>query len=303
MNIAIIGGTGLIGVALSKRLKERGDNLLLISRDSNSAKNKNVFADIYLNWDYKTSGKLAEQLINYKAVINLAGAPISGKRWNNNYKNTIRNSRTVTTRLIAEEICKCKIKPNVFISSSAAGYYGDNGETMLTEDSPMGIDFLAGVCAEWENASKKVLGNKVRLVNIRTGIVLSKEGGALKKILLPYKLFLGGPLAGGTQWFPWIHIEDEVNAIIFSIDNNKINGALNLTAPNSVRMNDFSKTLGKVLKRLSVFRVPKLALRIVAGEIADNLVLSQRVYPKKLLDNGYKFKFAKIDKALLDLLG
>ena len=302
MNIAIIGGTGLIGLALSKKLKERGDELLLISRDSNSAKIKNNFSHHYITWDYHTSDLLTEQLNNYDAVINLAGASIAGKRWNRKYMEEIRNSRIFTTSLVANAICNCKKAPRVFISSSAVGFYGDGGETYLNENSPVGEDFLANVCNEWENAAKKVLDYNVRLVNLRTGIVLTKEGGALKRMLLPYKLFLGGPLGNGQQWFPWIHIDDEISAILFAIDNDNITGPTNLTSPNPVRMNDFVRTLGKILKRPSLFKVPKLALRIIAGKIADNLVLSQRTIPKRLLRNGFKFKFEKIDKALVDLL-
>ncbi len=302
MKIAIIGGSGLIGTALSKVLKRRGDEILLISRNSNSAKLKNIFADSYFTWNCKSAEQLMPEINGFNAVINLAGTPIAGRRWNKKYMEEIKNSRIETTLLTAEAICKCGSKPKVFISSSAAGYYGDGGENILTENSEAANDFLANICAEWENASKKVLDVDVRLVNLRTGIVLTKDGGALKRMLLPYKLFLGGPLGNGRQWFPWVHIDDEVNAIAFALDNSSINGPLNITAPDSIRMKDFSKILGSVMNRPSLFKVPEFVLRIAAGKIADNLVLSQRVYPKKLIDNGYKFKFAEIDKALMDLL-
>ena len=302
MKVVIIGGTGLIGSALSQVLKKRGEEILLISRYSESAKLKNIFADNYFTWDYKSIEYLIPKINGFEAVINLAGAPISGRRWNKKYMEEIRNSRITTTSLLADAICKCNKKTNVFISASAAGYYGNGGETILTENSSAGNDFLSNVCSEWENASEKVTDKNVRLVLIRTGIVLAKEGGALKRMLLPFKLFLGGPLGNGKQWFPWIHINDEVNAILFALDNVKINGPLNITAPTSIRMNDFAKVLGKLLKRPSFFKVPKIVLRIVTGKIADNLVLSQRVYPQKLIDNGYRFQFAVIDKALEDLV-
>lgn len=302
MKIAIIGGTGLIGVALSEELKSRGDEILLISRDLHSAKSKNKFAVKYFKWDYKTPTQLTEQINNYNTVINLTGAPIGGRRWSKSYMKEIRNSRIEITQLLAEALCGCENVPQTFISASAAGFYGDAGDKILTEDSPQGNDFLANICAEWENASGNVLKENIRLVNIRTGIVLSNEGGALSKMLLPYKLFLGGPLGNGNQWFPWIHVKDEVGAIIFTIDNDKINGPVNLTAPNPVKMKELSKSLGRALNRPSFFKVPKFALRMVAGKIAGSLVSSQRAVPKKLLDEGYKFNFAEVEDALKDLL-
>ena len=302
MEIAIIGGTGLIGVALSKELKSREDEILLISRDLHLAKSKNKFAAKYFKWDYKTPAQLTEQINNYNTVINLTGAPIGDRRWNKSYMKEIRNSRIEITQLLTEALCGCENVPQTFISASAAGFYGDAGNKILTEDSPQGNDFLANICAEWENASRNVLKENIRLVNIRTGIVLSNEGGALSKMLLPYKLFLGGPLGNGNQWFPWIHIQDEVDAIIFTIDNDKIKGPVNITAPNPVKMREFSKSLGKTLNRPSFFSVPKFALRMVVGKVADSLVSSQRTVPKKLLDNDYKFNFAELGDALKDLL-
>ena len=302
MKIAIIGGTGLIGIALSKELKNRGDEILLISRDSHSAKSKNKFAVKYFKWDYKTHQHLTVQINNYDAVINLTGEPITGKRWNNSYMDELRNSRIEITKYVAEAICNCSEKPKVFISSSATGFYGNVKNEILNENSNSGNDFLAKLCVDWENASEKVATENIRLVHIRTGVVLTKEGGALKKMLLPYRLFLGGPLGNGNQWFPWIHIQDEVGAIIFAIANDKIKGPINLTAPIPVKMKDFSKFLGKVLNRPSFFNVPKLALRMVVGKVADVLVSSQRVLPQKLLDSGYKFKFVEVEDAFKDLL-
>jgi len=302
MKIVIIGGTGVIGSVVCQTLKKRGDEILLISRNAESAKSKKILADNYFTWDYKSIEKLIPKINGFEALINLSGTPIAGKRWNKKYMEEIRNSRVNTTSLLTDAICKCNKKPNVFISASAAGYYGNRGEIILTEDSSAGNDFLSNVCVEWENASEKVTDENVRLVLIRTGIVLTKKGGAFKKMLLPFKLFLGGPLGNGKQWFPWIHIYDEVNAIVFALENIKINGPLNLTAPTSIRMNNFSKALGKVLRRPSFFKVPKFVLRIAVGKIADNLVLSQRVYPQKLIDNEFQFQYDTIDKALEDLV-
>ena len=214
----------------------------------------------------------------------------------------IKNNRIEINEYVAEAICNCSKKPKVFISSSATGFYGDVKDKILNENSNPGNDFLAKLCVDWENAAENVTAYNIRLVHIRTGVVLTKEGGALKKMLLPYRLFLGGPLGDGKQWFPWIHIKDEVDAIIFTIENDKIKGPINLTAPNPVTMKDFAKSLGKVLNRPSFFNVPKLALRMVVGKVADVLVSRQRAEHKKLLDNGYKFNFAKVEDALKDLL-
>ena len=302
MKIAIVGGSGLIGKFLAEELKNRGEYLLLISRNSENSKAKIPIYDDYFTWDYKTSASLEKKINSFDVVINLTGASIGGKRWIKSYLKEIRNSRVIITELISKAICNCKEKPDLFISSSAIGFYGNVKDNLLDESSKQGDDFLAKICVEWEEESKIVEKWNIRLANIRTGVVLANEGGALDKMLLPFKLFVGGPLGSGKQWFPWIHIKDEIKSILFIIDNKKINGPVNLVAPNHITMNQFSKTLGKVLNRPSFFRVPKFILRIVIGKATENILASQKAVPAKLLNNGFKFNYISIEAALEDLL-
>lgn len=302
MNIAIVGGSGLIGRYLAEELKKRGDFLLLVSRNAEKSKNRIPFYDDYFTWDYNSTESLKKKINSFDVVINLAGAPIGGKRWTKKYQKEIRNSRVFVTGLISKAICDCIEKPKLFISSSAIGYYGNVKDELLDENSKAGNDLLAKICVEWEDASRKVEKENVRLVNIRTGIVLSKEGGALKKMLLPFKLFVGGPLGSGKQWFPWIHIKDEIKSILFIIDNKDITGPVNLAAPNQITMYELAKTLGKVLNRPYFFKVPKFLLRIIIGKATENILASQKAKPAKLLKNGFEFNFKTIDEALNDLL-
>ncbi|PIW69756.1 MAG: TIGR01777 family protein [Ignavibacteriales bacterium CG12_big_fil_rev_8_21_14_0_65_30_8] len=302
MKIAIVGGSGLIGRTLAEELKKRGDYLLLVSRNSENSKTKLPFYNEYFTWNYNSAELLQKKINSFDVVINLAGAPIGSKRWTKKYQKEIRNSRVVVTELISKAICDCKEKPKLFISSSAIGYYGNVKNDVLDENSKAGSDFLAKICAEWENASKIVEKENIKLAVIRTGVVLANEGGALKKMLLPFKLFVGGPLGSGKQWFPWIHIKDEIKSILFIIDNKDITGPVNLVAPNQITMNEFAKALGKVLNRPSIFKVPTFLLRIVVGKAAENIVASQKAKPAKLLNNGFMFNFKTIEDTLNDLL-
>lgn len=195
-----------------------------------------------------------------------------------------------------------KNKPSVFISASGIGYYGNCGDLILNEDSPSGNDFLADVCNAWESEAAKVEAYGVRNVRVRTGLVLSPNDGALKQMLTPFKLFVGGPLGDGKQWASWLHIEDIVGIYIHAIDCEELSGAVNAASPNPVKMNEFAKTLGKVLKRPSLFPIPKFMLKLVVGEAAEVVTASQRIDIKKLLNSGYNFKFTGLDEAFKDLL-
>ena len=300
--IIITGATGLVGRKLCKALSQRGDELTVFSRNVNTASSLLHEAKEFVEWNYNESYEWEKHLDYKDAVIHLAGANIADKRWTSRYKKKIYDSRILSTQSLIRAISKAQSRPSVFISSSASGFYGDAGEELLTEESISGNDFLSGVCKAWEAEAEKVEHFKIRRVSVRTGIALCSSGGALKKMLLPYKLFLGGPLGNGKQWFPWIHIDDLVNIYLFSLDNASITAAINAASPNPVTMNEYARSLGSVLHRPSLFRVPKLALSLILGEAADAVTASQKIIPQKLLANGFKFKFDNLESALYDFL-
>ena len=302
MKIIITGATGLIGRSLCERLINRGDEVTVFTRDVDKAKNLLPQIKKFVDWDYKNPDRWQSEINNVDAVIHLAGANLFGKRWNENYKRKILESRQISTQNLVNAIASVNNKPSTFICSSAVGIYGNRRDQLLAEESAPGNDFLAQVCKTWEEEAAKVETSAVRRVSIRTGIVLSTKEGALKQMLLPFKLFVGGPLGNGKQWFPWIHIDDLVNTFLFCLDNTNVKGAANGVSPNPVRMNEFAKTLGNVLHRPSFFKVPAFALKIIAGEFADSITASLRVVPEKLAQNNYNFKFEKLEEALEDLL-
>lgn len=300
--IIITGATGLIGKKLSEEFHKSGNYIIVFSRDGKRAKDILKKDYEYIDWDYRKPDKWMDKISESDAVIHLAGINLFAKRWNDEFKKEIITSRRDTTKSLAEAIRNSSNKPKVFISASGVGYYGDGGNQILTEDSPAGNDFLAEVCKVWESEAAEVESAGVRRVSIRTGIVLSPEDGALKRMLLPFKLFIGGPLGNGKQWFPWIHIDDIVGVYIHSILNDNLTGAVNAASPNICTMSEFAKTLGKVLKRPSLFPVPKFALKLAIGEAGNVVLMGQRVSVNKLLSSGYKFKFEKLEEALKDLL-
>lgn len=300
--IIITGATGLIGKKLSKALSDRGDEITVFSRNTNTAKKKLPFLKSFVEWNYEKPEEWKSHLDGKDAIVHLAGVNLFSKRWNKDFKKIIISSRQVSTNNLVSALAECHKKPEVFISASAVGYYGDGGEKILTEDSKKGNDFLAEVCEDWERESRNAGNFGIRNVQVRTGIVLSPEDGALKEMLLPFKLFIGGPLGNGKQWFPWIHIEDIINIYIHAIDNENISGPVNAASPNIVRMKEFAKTLGKVLKRPSLFPVPEFVLRIVVGEVAETVVSGQRVSVDKLLNSGYDFEIENLEAAIKNLL-
>jgi len=299
--IVVTGATGLIGKVLCNTLIERGDELTIFSTNTGKAKTLFPFAKEVVEWkDYE---KDYSSFIEGKdAVIHLAGANVAGKRWTTGYKNEIYRSRINTTRNLVSSIELCKQKPEVFISASAIGFYGDRENTSLTEESSCGNDFLSRVCTDWEAASERLENVNVRRVVVRTGIVLSNEEGALKKMLLPFKLFVGGQLGNGKQWFSWIHIDDIISLYLFLLENKNLSGIFNAAAPQPVEMKVFAKTLGKVLHKPSLFSVPEFILQLAMGESASAILASQKVFPQALVNAGYKFKFENLEPALQQLL-
>jgi len=300
--IIITGATGLIGTQLCKALIKRGDEVTVFTRDVETAKNLLGTAMNYVKWDYKNPHEWTRHLENKDAVIHLAGANLFGKRWTEKYKKVILESRELSTKNLVSAIRNTKNKVKVFISSSGVGYYGSKDDEILTEDSKIGNDFLAQVCDVWERETEKASSFGVRTATLRQGIALSKDGGALKKFLPSFYFFIGGSLGNGKQWFPWIHIDDLIAIYLFVLDNAEISGAVNVVSPESVRMSEFAKTLGRTLNRPSFFNVPEFALKILVGEAASTIVSSQRAIPKKLTYHGFIFKFESLEEALNDLL-
>jgi hypothetical protein len=300
--VIITGASGLIGKQLFKELLNSGDEITIFARDPASAKQKLPGAKDYVKWDYLELDPWQKMVDGKNAIIHLAGANISGKRWTEKYKKEILESRIISTQNLIKAIGNSNNKPECFIISSAVGYYGDAGNETLTEASPSGNDFLSKVCTKWELESHKVDELGIRRVNVRTGVVISADGGALKKMLLPFKFFVGGPLGNGKQWFPWLHIDDIIRIYLFALDNPNIQGPLNAVSPGLITMKNFAENIGEVLHRPSIFSVPNIILKIIIGETAEPILASQRVIPEKLLQSGFKFKFENIENALTDLL-
>jgi uncharacterized protein (TIGR01777 family) len=295
MKIVISGASGLIGTQLVTTLKSSGHEVVQLVRRSAAAGQ--------IMWDPK-SGKLdPASLEGCEAVIHLSGAGIGDKRWSDAYRKEILDSRTATTSLLANTIASLQRKPSVFLSGSAIGIYGARGDEQLTETSAHGTGFLADVCEQWEAAAKPAIDAGVRTVFLRTGIVLSPKGGALKKLLPLFRLGVGGKFGNGKQWQSWISMDDEVASIIHLLTAN-VSGAVNLTAPQPVTNAEFTKVLARVVKRPAIVPVPTFAPKILlGGELADALLFTgQRVMPQALTASGYVFKHSTLESALRSLL-
>lgn len=295
MKIVISGASGLIGTQLVKHLTSNGHQVVrLVRRSPKSGE---------VQWNPKAGTLDAAALEGSDAVIHLSGAGIGEKRWTNAYRKEILDSRTQTTALLANTIASLSQKPKVFLSGSAIGIYGARNDEQLTEVSTHGTGFLADVCEQWEAAAKPAVDAGVRTVFLRTGIVLTPKGGALKKLLPLFKLGVGGKFGNGKQWQSWISLDDEIGAIKHLLTAN-VSGAVNLTAPNPVTNAEFTKVLASVLKRPAIVPVPTFAPKIVlGGELADALLFTgQRVIPAALNASGYAFKHSTLESALRSLL-
>lgn len=292
MKIIVGGASGFIGKALIRVLSERNHTCRVVSRRP-SGDGERAIA-----WD--DSG-LPEAIGSSDVVINLAGAPVLGGRWTDQRKHQIITSRVRTAERIAGIIGALEKKPKVWINASAVGYYGDRGDEILNESSVAGAGFLAEVSQAWETALFKDELD-VRRISLRIGVVLGREGGAMKKLLLPFKLGLGGPIGTGRQWMPWIHMDDVLGLIDFVIQNEGISGPLNVTAPGPLTNREFSKTLARVLRRPAVLPTPAWGIRMIFGEAAEVILGSQRAVPDSALKSGYTFKFPVLEQAFEDLL-
>lgn len=305
MKIAISGATGFVGSPLVKRLHKEGHRILVLTRNPNSAQRvfpPSVFENLeIIAYTPGVSGAWQNAIAGCDAVVNLAGEPIAEERWTPERKQELLNSRKLSTQKIVEAIAKANPRPTVLVNASAIGYYGTSETATFDENSPPGQDFLSQICQEWEGEAGKVKDVGVRLVILRFGIVLG-NGGALGKMITPFKLFAGGPIGSGRQWFSWIHIDDIVSLIIQALTKQTMDGVYNATAPNPVRMNDLSTTMGEVMNRPSWLPVPSFALEAMLGDGAKVVLEGQQVLPKHTLESGFQYQYTNLESALRQIL-
>ena len=294
MNVLISGATGLIGSALIPELEAGGHKVTRLTRSPKTAYD--------VRWNPE-AGKIEGDLEGVEAVVHLAGESIAQGRWTPQKKQLIVDSRVKGTRLLAEKIAALGTLPKVMVSASAVGYYGDRGDEVLTEESPPGTSFLAGVCREWEAAAEPARQAGIRVVYPRLGVVLSPEGGALGTTLPIFKLGGGGKIGSGNQWVSWVALDDVVGSIVHALTNEAVEGPVNVGSPNPMTNAGYTKVLGKVLGRPTILPLPAPAVRIMLGEVADALLLaSQRMEPAKLKATGYAFRYPQLEGALRHLL-
>jgi len=300
MRIIITGGSGLIGRALVDSLAKDGHDVIVLSRNPAAVKNlpKGARAE---KWDGQSAQGWGQLADGAGAIVNLAGATISEK-WSEARKKEIRDSRVNAGKAIVEAVKAASKKPGVVVQSSAVGYYGPRGSEEITEAASAGNDFLAKVCQEWEASTAELDSLGIRRPIIRTGVVLDLHGGALPKMVMPVKMFVGGPIGSGQQYFPWIHLKDEVAAIRFVIDNQNANGVYNLSAPQPLTNKEFTQAIGKVLGRPTLMPVPAFAMKTMFGEMSTLLLDGQRQIPARLMKEGFKFQFTDATVALKDVL-
>jgi uncharacterized protein (TIGR01777 family) len=298
MKILISGASGLVGAKLVPALTSQGHQVVRLVRDKAKAHGDAAF------WDPKGGFIDPAALSGAEAAINLAGESIASGRWNADRKRAIRESRVDATTTIAKAFAALEPKPRVLINASAIGYYGSRGDEWLDESSSSGSgDFLSGVCRDWEAATAPAASTGIRVVRTRFGVILSKQGGALKTMLTPFKLGLGGRIGDGQQYMSWIAIDDVIGAILHSLGTENLAGPVNTVAPNPVTNAEFTKTLGKVISRPTLFPMPAFAAKLVFGEMGEELLLGgQRVRPAKLLESGYTFKYPELETALRHVL-
>src|SRR5438128_8065932 len=291
MKIAIAGSSGLVGSALIPVLTADGSAVTRLVRHAPKAGE--------IEWHPNQDEVSTQSLQGFDVIINLAGENIAGGRWTDEQKRKIRDSRVNGTHLLSEAIAKMNSKPKAFICASATGIYGDRDDEVLNEQSESGGGFLAGVCREWEKATEPASKAGVRVVNLRFGPILAREGGMLSKLLTPFKMGMGGKVGSGKQYISWIALDDAVSAIKLTIDGQTIHGPLNVVSPNPVTNEEFTKTLGHVLNRPTALAMPAFAARLAFGEMADEMLLvSQRVMPKRLNAAGFEFKYPGLESAL-----
>jgi len=301
MKILLTGGTGFVGTQLTSRLAEDGNEVTILTR-SEKRPEKGPAGVYHLQGDPTQKGPWQEAIKSHDAIINLAGASIFSK-WTEEHKKAIRESRVRTTQNIVEGIPPHPQKKMILFSTSAVGYYGFCGDEERIEDSPPGNDFLARIAVEWEGEALKAKEKGARVVITRFGIVIGEKGGALSQMIPLFKKYLGGPIGSGKQWFSWVHIKDLAEAFVFLMNRPEISGPVNVCSPNPVRNRDLAKALGKALHRPSFIPAPGFMVKWVLGEFGSVILEGQRVIPRRLLENGFVFQHADIEKALQGIVG
>lgn len=292
MKVAVVGASGLIGRALSRALVARGDAVVALSRRGAAG----IEGALDMRWDPAAGGPPEDALRGADAVVNLAGAPIGGRRWTAARKREIRESRTLTTRLLVDALAGPG-SPRILVNASAVGYYGPT-EDEVDESAPAGSDFLAETAVAWEREADRAEGHGVRVVRVRSGIVLDRDAGALPQMARPVRFFAGGPIGGGRQWLPWIHLDDEVGILLLALDEPGVSGPVNATAPEPVRQRTFVGALARALDRPAVLPTPAVALRLALGEMSTLALDGQRAVPAAARAAGYDFRYPDIDGAL-----
>ncbi len=306
MKILITGGTGLIGTALLPFLSDTASRITILSRTVEGRSSQYLNVE-YVRWDAKTTAGLGKAVNQADVVLNLAGENLAGKgflpaRWTEERKSSILISRIDVGKALTAAIISARKKPALFIQASAVGYYPTHrDDQVITEGCPAGEDFLSRVAAAWEESTSAVESHGIRRAIIRIGMVLSNQGGALPRMLLPHRLYLGGPFGSGQQWYSWVHIKDVCRAVRYLIELPAAAGVYNITAPNPVKNKTFSQILGQVISKPSYLPVPAFFFRLAFGEVADVILKGQRVLPESLQESGFQFSFPTLDSALQDL--
>jgi uncharacterized protein len=301
VRIAITGASGAIGSALSDALLARGDEVVGFTRDPAKARSTNPTVHWH-QWEPAMERPPEEAFAGVDGVVNLVGESIN-QRWTEKAKRRILESRVTATHNLVQALTALEQKPQVLVSQSAIGYYGDRGEVLVDESAPPGAGFGAEVPVEWEKAAAEIEGTGVRLVITRSGLLLDPASGMLKQMLTPFRLGVGGPVGGGDQYMSWIHLDDEVGVLLWALDDERVEGVVNATSPNPVTNRELSKALGRVLRRPAVMPVPNLALNLMLGrELAETVMGGARVIPRRTQDLGYRFQHPQLGEALRDLL-
>ncbi|HEV7746910.1 MAG TPA: TIGR01777 family oxidoreductase [Pyrinomonadaceae bacterium] len=296
MKILIGGSSGLVGTALIKSLEAQGHEIFRLVRHAPNSKTE-------VEWSPDRYSIALARIEGFDAVINLAGESIAEGRWSDDKKRRIRESRVKGTKLLGDALANLTVPPKTFICASAIGYYGNRGDEILTENSSPGSEFLADVCVEWEKATSLAAEKGIRVVNARFGVILDKNGGALAAMLPPFRMGVGGKIGSGKQWLSWIALADVIGALNFALEHNSLNGPVNFVAPAPVTNAQFTKTLGRVLSRPTLFPIPAFGVKLIFGEKGEALLLGgQRVAPKQLSSNGFQFEYSQLEAALASIL-